>query len=991
MKLNIKLKKITVFHVVGLFLPLFGWMSLSVQAQSPEKDALLDPKKEQPESTELLINLGYHSQPIQTVTGSIATTSGAELAKSPVADLSQTLTGRLAGLITMETNGELSRGTVSSYIRGISTINGQEPLYILDGVICSVESINYITPEEIESVTVLKDVSLTALYGIQGANGAIVIVTKRGTNQNLKVTVTFDKSFQQMTRIPYPVSAYEYALLRNQAWKNDGSVGAQPFSQMQIDGYVSSSDRDLYPDNNYYDMMFKPHTWMERAGIGAVAGNEKIKMYTNVNFMHQGGQFITDQSTFKAGSVTYDSKAGNNYRFNYRTNLDFKFNNVLDGFIRLNGNVTKESTGGSPNEAIYAGLFHLPPTMYGPHTPMHSNPSNFSEILGGEIITTSYEDNPAYGMLNKSGFGRYTGTEIMAQTGLDLKMNFLTEGLRLGGWFAYQTNSSGNLIASQSYERWVRSNDLSTLEFNQIGAGTWSNTPLRYGKSSLFSYRLNTDVHLNYSRYFDKHWVLGMAYMHYQNNVSGGLEGDYVFPYNRVSSGVTATWGYDNKYFLKGDVGYSGSDQFGRSKRFMLTPALSAAWVLSREEILSNRKWFTELKLRASIGQTANDQLGEARFRYTDKFTNGGSRYIENLNYMITEHYRGNPNLEPEKTLNMNYGIDLVIAENISLTVDYFMNHTNNMLINTIGAIPSFSGLTTDIYPLINEGKIKNNGIDVNIRYFKDINRNLSIFVNTNFLYAKNTVTYCDETPMGEGYEYQYRKEGYSYGQQFGYLVDYSNGSGYFTSQAELDEVSYAFGTPRLGDFKYKNLNGDKTSDGKDIIDEKDIAPTGYSIIPRINYGVSFGGRYKRIELSCLVQGTGISSRQYHDVIGIDESPYGSIYSDIHMHAWTSERAEAGERITFPALSQQKSVSKQPNDFFTMNTSYVRVKNLELAYSLPVSVLRWLKAEQMRMVFNVQNLFTWDFMKTNNIDPEIASLDQFQNYRVFNIGVKLTF
>ncbi|MEC5145698.1 SusC/RagA family TonB-linked outer membrane protein [Chitinophaga sp. 212800010-3] len=937
------------------------------------------------------IDLGYFSQSRLSLTGAVSAVSGRELEKSPVAGLSQKLTGRLPGLIMMQQGGELSHETFGTYIRGVSTINGQQPLCILDGVTCSLESIQYITPEEIESVAVLRDASLTAIYGIQGANGAIVINTKRGHAGKLKVTFSYDHSFQEMTRKPHFIDAGQYAALRNQAWQNDGAAGAPPYSQKDLEGFTNGSNRELYPNNNFYSKMFRPSTMMERAAINVAAGNEKIHMFSNVNFMHQGGQFITDQTTFKTGQVVYDSKAGNNYWFNYRTNLDFQINRILSGFIRLNGNVTKESTGSQPNSVIYSSLFYQPPTMYGPYTPITTDPADTKKKLGGEVLTNAYVNDPAYGLLNRSGYGRYTGTRVMAQTGLDLDMGFLTDSLTLSGRFAYQTNSSGNQMTTQDYERWVRSNDPATLSFNQVGAGTWTNTPLAYSKYTLFSYQLSTGAQLNYKRSFGAHQVSGMGYVYYENQVKDRADGYYVFPYNRLSMGLTALWGYRNKYFLKGDLGYAGSEQFARDRRFTATPAVSAAWVLSGERWLSGVSWLTELKLRAAVGMAANDQLGGRRFMYVDYLVNGGNRYINNLNYMITEYYKGNPLVAPEKILQQNYGIDLVLWKDLSLSFDYFINRNNNMLIQGAGVIPAFTGLTPAIYPPVNEGKMRNAGFDMSVGYMKQLNKKLSVYANANFLYAANKILNANETVMGAGYAYQKRMEGYSFGQQFGYLVDRSNGSGYFTSREELNRVHYGFGTPRLGDFIYKNLNGDKTADGKDIIDEKDIAPVGNPLIPKVSYGISVGVVYKQFELSCLVQGTGLSSRQYQSAIGVNESRYGGIYSDIHQNAWTPERAANGAGISFPALSQQESVSLQPNDFFTMNTSYVRIKNLELAWSFPPAVLRCIKAEQARLVFNAQNLFTWDCLRTRSIDPEIASLDQFQIYRVFNIGVKLTF
>ena len=961
----------------------------------------------QPPRTVENVNLGYVWQPAEAVTGAVSSISGEELEKSPVSNLTQTLTGRLSGLVNMEEDGQPGRlGTVSSYIRGIYTVNGNTPLIILDGVICSLETIDYITPQEIESVFILKDASTTAIFGAEGGNGAIVINTKRGENRKLSVKVTFDQSFQQMTRRPEFIESWQYATMRNQAWQNDGAVGAAPYTQEQIEAYRSGTNRDLYPNTDFYGMMFRPWALSQRAGISTMGGNEKIRMYSNINFLHQGGQFINDQSTFSTGERTYDPKAGSSYRLNFRTNLDFDINRYLSGYLRLSGNVTKENAAGNSDsqpiseshKAIYSALFMLPPTLYGPYTPIQTDPDNPEIKTGGDILTNEYVDNPAYGLLNRSGYGKYTGTNIMAQAGLNLDMGFLTEGLRLTGMFAYETNSSGYHHIGADYQRWVRSDDPDNLTFTQIGVGTWDDKPLDQTgeaglgyKLALFSYRMHANARIEYDRTFGPHGVSAMAYGYYQNYISESTESIQGFPYNRVATGISAGYNYDRRYYVKFDAACSGSEQFARSHRFVFTPALSAGWVITEEDFMPESGWLNLLKIRASAGLTANDKIGDGRFMYSDNYTHGGSMYIESLTYSLEELMVGNPSLSPERIFKQNYGVDLKLFNSLSLSFDWFRSLNSNMLVNPVSEMPSFAGEPESVLAPVNRGRMTNNGVELGIAYLKALTPDIDIWAGGNFTYARNTVTEHLELPMGEGYAYQYRSEGYSVGQNFGYLIDRSQSGGYFTSQEQLDNVYYTFGTPRLGDFIYKNLNGDKTEDGRDIIDEKDLAPIGYSSIPEIVYAANFGIRYRGFELSFLIQGTANSSRDFHEVMGMDESLYGGIYSDIHLNAWTPERAASGSRITFPALSTGSSVSRQPNDFFIMNTSYIRLKNLELSYSLPESVTRRIKASRIKFVLSAQNLFTIDWLPTKWIDPEIASLDSFQNYRVFNVGIRMAF
>jgi TonB-linked SusC/RagA family outer membrane protein len=949
------------------------------------------------------LNMGYISQSYDSVTGAVSVVSGSELEKSPVSNLSQSFVGRLSGLVTMESNGMPGRtGTVSSYVRGLATVNGNSPLIILDGVICSLESIDYITPQEVESVCVLKDASLTAIYGVEGGNGAIVVNTKRGRNESLRVMATFDQLFQQMTRRPTFIESWQYAEMKNQAWSNDGATGAAPYTQEQIEAFRNGSNRNLYPNNDWYGMMFRPWALSQKASITTTGGNDKIRMFSNINFAHQGGQFIHDGATLQSGNVKYDPKAESSYRVNFRTNLDFNITKRLSGYLRLNGNVSKENAAGNTygssiensHRMIYSSLFMLPPTLYGPYTPLTGDLDN----PGGNIITNEYVDNPPYGMLNRSGYGKYTSTNIMAQAGLKLDMDFITKGLNLTGMFAYETNSSGYQHIGAQFQRWVRDNNPSALEFTQIGVGTWDELPLDHTgaaglgyKLSLFSYRMHANARLEYDRRFGQSEVSAMAYGYYQNYISPNTDSTHAFPYNRVATGVSASWMYDKRYYLKLDAAYSGSEEFARDHRFTLTPSLSAGWVISEENFMPKGGALTTLKLRASAGIVANDRIGDGRFMYTSNYINGGSRYVETLGYMITENMIGNPALAPEKIVKQNYGLDLELFNSLSLSVDYFRSLNTNMLVNRVSKMPSFAGVSSGITAPVNEGRMQNNGIEVTLAYIKAINDDVDIWANGNFLYAKNTITQHLELPMGEGYAYQYRTQGYSVGQMFGYLIDRSTGDGYFTSQEQIDAVYYSFGTPRLGDFRYRNLNGDKTADGRDIIDEKDLAPIGYPSVPQISFGAGFGFRWKGLEFSMLLQGAARSSRAFYNAMGFNESLYGGVYSDIHLDAWTPERAAAGEKISFPALSAGSSVSRQPNDFFIMNTSYIRVKNLEICYSLPESVLRPIRAQQVKFVVSANNLLTIDWLPGKSVDPEIASLAEFQNYRTFNIGVRLAF
>jgi TonB-linked SusC/RagA family outer membrane protein len=913
--------------------------------------------------TEEKVNLGYFTQTKESNTGAIATVTGAELEKSPVSSLSQTLAGRLLGLTTIENSAELTGVSVTKLIRGISTINGTEPLVIIDGIICPNTYYDYLIPKEIESISILKDASSTAIYGIQGSNGAIVITTKRGYVGKKKIDVYFDQSVQQMTKRPEFLGSPEYVALRNQAGVNDGLDAFSQFSRNDVDGF-SAGDNSLYPNNNWYGIYVNELTMMQRAGFNLTGGSERIRFFSNVNYLHQSTPFkVSDEPNRK-----YDPTPGL-HGVNFRANLDLTLNNYLSAFLRLSGNVAREQQTQHRNTTIYNKLFSLPPTMYGSLTP----PDETNPEAGNQVVTHDAEDYPVYGMLNRSGYARQLKTNVMTQAGLTLDMGFLTQGLSATGLMAYQTYANNITNTFQNFERYVRSNDYSVLQFSK--KGTNENTPLAYSKSALFFYNLNLSAHADYKRTFGDHSIDAMAYIFYMKQEKELTLGASMLPYKRESMGVTALYGYRNRYFVKGDIGYSGSEQFHPDYRYLATPAISAAWIVSNEDFLSGNTLLSYLKLRASYGISANDQLGDARFLYLDYMDINGN-----------EGLRGNPKLTAEKIKNQNYGIEVGFLNAISLSFDYFRNRCDNMLVNSSAKIPIYQGTLLDYYPKLNNGQMENKGFEVELGYDKQIGKDLNVFAKAGLSKNQNKVIRIGEAPAGENYAYRYRTEGYATGQLWGLLIDKSNGNGMYNSAEELRNygLTYSHGTPRVGDFIYYDLN----SDG--VIDEKDYAPIGYSNFPQQYFNFSAGLNYKNLEVNVLFQGVNRTSF-FLSGIGAYEYQAQGIFNDIHLNAWTPERYAAGEEITFPALSLSQSTNHVANSYFLQNGAYLRLKNAEIAYTLPSSIARKIAAEKIRIALTGMNLLTFDKLRTKYVDPEIKSMDAFQSYRVYNIGINLTF
>lgn len=923
-------------------------------------------------SLDEIIDLGYYKVTRRELTGAVSVVGGTELAKSPESNLGKTFAGRLPGLTVMEENGEpglvaqsSSNNGLTMIIRGLTTANGNKPLIIIDGQISPNENYMYITPEEIETVTVLKDASAMAIYGMQGGNGAIVIRTKSGRIGANKVSVYFDEALQQSSKTPYSISAAEYATLRNQAGYNDGLGKFSQFSQEQIDGY--SATNHAY---NPYNDLFNKTMWMTRAGMSLTGGTERLQYYANVNYMHESSPFKAEENK----DWEYNPAPGID-RFNFRSNIDVKINSWLSAMMRISGSINRVKTAGSTNASVYSALFKLPPTMYGSLSTVVNDEEGNIVHKGNEVLTVDGVTDPVYGMLNRSGFIEQLKADVLSMGGLNADLSMVTEGLSASAVVAYQLSSNNNQSTLQKYQRWIAVQNGDEVNFQRLGSD--ENTPLSYAKTRQMYYNLNLSAFANYKRTFGDHYVSSMAYIFYQDLQTESTSGAAILPYKRESLGITATYGFKNRYFIRGDVAYSGSEQFHPDHRWYTTPSVSGTWIASDESFIQGIKpWVSLVKLRLSYGLNDNDQLGDGRMLYAD-----------NVDYQGNEFTRGNPLLAPEKIYKTNYGIDLGFFDNdLSVSFDYFRQHCDNVLISSSTLVPSFQGVPLDYYPLVNEGRIKNHGFEVAALYHKAINRDWTVFVGGSFSYNKNEMVDMKEV-IRDGYAYPYAKAGQSIGQKWGYLIDYSNGNGMFNFSDEISGCGLdysALGTPRPGDFKYVDLN----KDGK--IDSKDRAPIGYGDIPRGYYSINGGFAYKNFEVSFLFQGTTKRSITLSGV-GAFETENQGVFNDIHMNAWTEDRWNAGEKIDYPALSLSKSTSHNDNDYFIQDGSYLRLKNAEIAYTLPHKISKKAFAEKIRFALNGQNLFTIDHLRSKHIDAEIGKLSAFPTYRVINLGVKVTF
>ena len=867
----------------------------------------------------------------------------------------------------------------------------------MDGV--ERDNIRTIDMNEVESISVLKDASATALYGVQGANGVILIQTRKGQKGKAQLNISVDQSWTSFTKEPSRLHSWEYCELRNEALMNDRQ--APEFSEETIAKFrnpllgldPSSPDYDnqvairkaVYCDNDYYRMYLKSNTPQTRANANISGGTDFVNYFVNVGYIHQGGNLNTESPDY----LGYDPQCYMN-RLSLRSNLDFHITKNLTASLNIASyaeNVNMPAVGD-----LYRGdqSWMITDIIYQSQTILPISPGpvtdpRFGGVSDG-VVGYNYLDRSAYEIINRRGFHTNKRKNLNTQFSVNWDLGELvTKGLSVNGMAAYDTYNIGVLEGRKKERVYnVRVDyDSETLSYSSSNGDKIE--PLTMTSSRLSNYQIYVQGSINYARTFGKHNVTAMAtaYRRFWEGTSADI------PYNVLGTAARATYSFDDRYLVEGNLGYNGSEQFAPSKRFGLFPSGSIGWIASNESFLKGNKYLTWLKFRASYGLVGNDSMGGLRFLYQDdNKIQSGNGFVQGLGgKIVKEGLIGNKSITWELSKKMNLGVEIGLFKDFRINVDYFTEKRDQILLKR-RTVPSFQGVSSDYIPRVNMGKVDNHGVDVEVSYSHTFNRDFSISSRVNFGFNDNTAIELDEPMRSEEYAYQYHEEGFRLGQEFGYLIDWdSPGNGYFTSQDEIDSYyPYGFGgKPRVGDFVYKDVNGDG------VIDQKDLSPIGYSTtVPGLNYGISLGLNFKGIDFNVLFSGLGRYSK-YYSGQGVVEWTKQGTYFDWTRNGWTEERYKNGEKITYPAISTTKTVSHTENDFFIQNRSFLRLKNIELGYTLPERFLSKVGVKALRVYVSGQNLFVWDNLRITHIDPEQNNSYGYPITKNVTLGLNINF
>lgn len=900
----------------------------------------------------------------RSITGAVSTIQTKELVQSPVANISNALAGKLPGLITVQSSGEPGADAANLYIRGLGTYGSSAPLVVIDGLPRNKADFDMLDPNEIESITILKDASSSSLYGIQGANGVVVVSTRRGGgNAKPKISFTVQQALQQPIRLPETMSSYQQALYHRATDFNDGQPMRYTDEVLEI--IKSGSDPYQYPNTNWFDVVLKEHSWQQQYNInisGSAGKDNRVNYFISGSYINQG-TLLNHEDVFRKNygvNSKYD-------RYNFRSNVDVQATKRLNIRIDLAGRL---ETRVGPSES-FPYVFQVI-TSRKPSSQAIYNPDG--TLAAGSALEIPYQNNP-YGVITQSGYYTNQSNVMYGTVSAKYDLDFITDGLTVQAYFSFENTNNLNRIWRQSFEQfWYRGPDKDGVPFYQDYT---TKGRLAASTSSYVERYTYYDVRLNYDKTFGKHQINAQLL---GNRTLKNLQyQEYLYAYQGLSA--RAAYNYAQRYFLEINLGYNGSENFPPGKRYGIFPAFSAGWVLSDEPWLNSPDWLKILKIRGSYGTVGNDQIGGDRFLFITEFGPGGTHAHAGAATIYPGGYYfgttnggtlaagghneirvGNEYVTWEKAKKANVGFDLSLFHNnaVNLTFDYFYEKRDNIL-TAAGSVPDYVGID-NVAPR-NSGKVLNHGLEAELRIMKQVSRDFSFFANFQVTYAKNKVLENDQpTPK---FDYQDLR-GYEIGYDLGY-----KSLGYFKDQADIDNSpKQNLGLdPIPGDVKYQDTNNDG------IVDVDDRVPIKCFSVPTFTGGLSLGINWKGFDFSMMFSGaTGGTARLW---------AYDS--SIINLQRWTESNKDA-----LLPIAHTSANNNVISDWNLMSTDYLKLRNIELGYTIPSHLLNRIKISSARVYINGQNIAVWDKMWLKDRDPESAGSGTlpYPLQRIFNIGLR---
>jgi len=902
-----------------------------------------------------VVVVGFGKQKKINATGAISSISTKALIQSPVANVSNSLAGRVTGVFAIQGGGEPGNDASRIRIRGVSTFSGNsDPLTLVDGI--QVDNYNNIDPNEIESVTILKDASSTAVYGIRGANGVLIITTKRGKTGPPKVSYTFNLGFNAFTDMREGMNSGDYATNFNQALNADsfvtGATYVPRYTPEDIELYRNGLDPVFHPNKNWPDEMFRKFSKQSQHNLNISGGTEKLKYFVSAGFFEQEGLFKDTKDLIDAFSPQSLFR-----RYNVRSNFNFELSSRLKMALDLSSQTEiRSGNNHTDTERLVGDIFRASPL---------STPG----IVDGKVVNIANgQNNPYVSLLYPNAAGglkRSYRNYLNGSVRFDYDLGFVTKGLSAQANVAIQTYNTQQIVNTKTLIQYLALR-LPDGTINYVPSAT--DAQFGFSQSGVYNRRITAETGIDYKRSFGKHNVTGLLLYNQQKTFDSGQQ--FFIPKGYQSYVGRATYNYDSRYLAEVNVGYNGTENFAPGKRFGYFPAYSLGWVVSQESFFPKDGFVGLLKVRGSYGVVGNDNIGGSRFLYRPTsytsfnnayyFGNFGSTYAGLPG--IREGATGNPDVTWERVVKRNVGFEMnILKDKIKFIGDLFDSKTSDILATpqTISAVVGLS------QPATNLGIFENKGYEAELSYTDKFGE-VGFRAAANYSFARNKVVYRDE--VANKFAYQNRT-GQRLDQFFGLIAE-----GLYNTWDEVNDPNrpvYVYSNNKIqpGDIKYKDYNGD----GK--IDDFDAVPIGYSNLPEAIYGLTLGANYKGFDVSVLFQGVGNVSHYYtrfQQGTAFEQAPPEG-QPNYMNESWTPERYAAGLPINFPRFAETGGAHNRVNSsFWLADASYVRLKNVEIGYKLDSKFLKRVGISNCRFFVNANNLFTWK--KTlPGIDPENTS------------------
>jgi len=918
--------------------------------------------------------VAYGVQKKESVVSSISTVKVSEL-KVPTRSLTNALAGRVAGVIAVQRSGEPGNDDAQFWIRGVSTFGaGSSPLVLVDGI---ERPLSNIEPEEIETFSVLKDASATAVYGIRGANGVILVNTRKGANKAPSINFKLESGMTSPTQLPKLANAATVYELYNEANLNTNPFFNSQYTPEIIERYKSGVDPILYPDVDWIGTMLKKNARNSRANLNISGGGDVSKYFVSATYYGEDG-------IWKADNLNAYNTNANLKRYNFRANVDIKLNKYTDLSLGLGGIMITQNFPGRSSDDIWNVIMTTNP---GDYIPMYDNPDGSGKVFGGsgnEAVRSPYAD------LVNTGYQTTWRNNIQSNITLKHDLSRLTRGLNVSGMFAFDADNYHNIQRVRNmgdmYRLTGRDSD-GKLILNRYFDGQ---EDLNFGRQSAGTRRIYTQANINYDRTFSDHTVSALVLFNRQDFVDASAGSSIDALPNRFQGLVgRTTYSYKSRYFAEFSAGYNGSENFPKGSRYGFFPSVALGWIVSEESFFKNNINFIEFfKLRGSFGYKGNDQIGGRRFAYLTTIGggNGGWRYgLDGGNaYGGKGEDDWGVNLTWEREKETNLGFEARFLKGFYLQADVFNRHRTGIFLSR-NALPQILGLTKT--PWGNLGEMNNKGVDATLEYRKMVGA-FDISLRGNFTFAKNRIIENDLPDTRYAYQDQ---RGLRFGQPMGLkalglykdeeFVNIEQG----ILRGDLPEPNFG-NKVKPGDIKYADINGDG------LLDSYDMVPIGNPGNPEIIYGFGTSISFKSFDVSAFLQGSGNMDFMLG---GVGFVPFMEVLGRGAISQLATDRWSPGnpsQDVLFPRLSYgQNPNNYQPSTWWQRDASYLRLKSVELGYTLPKSLTTRVKIQTLRVYASGFNLYTWS--KFKYWDPELGSGNgaKYPIQKTFNLGVNVNF